>query len=76
MADTAREFKSTLPDGEKKQGTSPLWGALKNMRSEPGYDLTSPMYTDEEWDEIMEAKFAKFDRLYAEMEAAKDKTKK
>ena len=51
--DEAREFNPTLPDGEKKQGTSPLWGALKGTFTiEPGYDLTSPMYTDEEWAEI------------------------
>lgn len=53
VSDEAREFNPMLPDGEKKQGTSPLWGALKGTFTiEPGYDLTSPMYTDEEWAEI------------------------
>ena len=38
---------------EKKPFRSPLWGALKGTFTiEPGYDLTSPMYTEEEWAEI------------------------
>jgi len=52
LSDEAREF---APQGEieKKPFRSPLWGALKGTFTiEPGYDLTSPMYTEEEWAEI------------------------
>jgi hypothetical protein len=53
MADETREFQPAENDGEKKRGRSPLWGALKGTFTiEPGYDLTSPMYSDEEWTQI------------------------
>jgi hypothetical protein len=53
MADETREFRPAETDSEKKQGRSPLWGALKGTFTiEPGYDLTSPMYSDEEWTQI------------------------
>jgi hypothetical protein len=51
MAEEAREFEPG--SGEMKRGRSSLFGALKGTFAiEPGYDLTSPMYTDEEWAEI------------------------
>ncbi len=31
---------------------------------EPGYDLTKPVYTDEEWEEIESEMLAKFDRMF------------
>ena len=49
MAEASREF---VP-AEKKTGRHPLIGAMKGTFTiEPGYDLTSPMFTDEEWAQI------------------------
>jgi hypothetical protein len=49
MADASREFTPA----EQKSGRHPLIGALKGTFTiEPGHDLTSPMFTDEEWAEI------------------------
>ncbi len=51
MSDTARDFK--LGGDEKKIGLHPLIGSMKGTFTiEPGYDLTSPVYTPEEWAEI------------------------
>jgi hypothetical protein len=37
----------------KSDRRSPLFGCMKGTFTiEPGYDLTSPMFTDEEWEEI------------------------
>ncbi len=53
MAEDAPEFKPAEDSGEKKQNRHPALGAMKGLFTiEPGYDLTSPMYTDEEWAEI------------------------
>ncbi|MBV9914103.1 MAG: hypothetical protein JOZ93_16100, partial [Sinobacteraceae bacterium] len=39
--------------GAKKLGRHPALGSMKGTFTiEPGYDLTSPMFTDEEWAEI------------------------
>jgi hypothetical protein len=53
MAEEAREFESSQSAGEKRQNRHPALGAMRGTFTiEPGYDLTRPMYTDEEWAEI------------------------
>lgn len=48
-AEAARDFAPMAP----KAGQHPLIGSMKGTFTiEPGYDLTSPMFTDEEWSEI------------------------
>lgn len=52
MSDVQRGFEPA-PQVSKKPFRHPAWGALKGTFTiEPGYDLTSPMFTDEEWAEI------------------------
>lgn len=52
MSDVAQEFQHANP-AEKKYKRHPAWGSMKGTFTiEPGYDLTSPIYTDEEWKEI------------------------
>jgi hypothetical protein len=52
MADAAREFKPAEASG-KTPGRHPLIGFLQGTFTiEPGYDLTSPVYSVEEWSEI------------------------
>lgn len=42
----------------------PIFGALEGTFTiEPGYDLTRPVYSDAEWNEIVEAKLKKYDVL-------------
>jgi hypothetical protein len=72
MADEAREFKPAEGDDEKKPRHHPAWGALKGTFTiEPGWDLTRPAMDPEEWDEILEAKLAKYDKLFADLAEAK-----
>ncbi|HEY8696927.1 MAG TPA: hypothetical protein VIM02_04870 [Rhizomicrobium sp.] len=60
MSETGREF---APD-EKKLGRHPAIGAMKGtFWIEPGYDLTRPMYTDEEWQEIEEEMAKDWDEI-------------
>jgi hypothetical protein len=50
MKESDRMFKHAE---ENPSGRHPLIGAMKGTFSiEPGYDLTSPMYSDQEWAEI------------------------
>ncbi|MBL6938608.1 MAG: hypothetical protein ISS15_10275 [Alphaproteobacteria bacterium] len=42
----------------------PASGALKGMVTiEPGYDLTKPVYTDKEWEEVEKEIMADFDQI-------------
>ncbi|HXC54822.1 MAG TPA: hypothetical protein VNU97_05980 [Rhizomicrobium sp.] len=61
MAETPREF--TPPETSVQR--HPALGAMKGTFTiEPGYDLTKPVYTDEEWEEIEGEMVAKFDRMF------------
>ncbi len=73
MSDQTREFKpAEADDGEKKPRRSPLWGAMKGTFTiEPGWDLTKPAMDPDEWEELLEAKLAKYDKLFAEMDKNK-----
>ena len=51
-AETHREFRAEAGVA-RETGRHPALGSMKGtFMIEPGYDLTSPMYTDEEWAEI------------------------
>ena len=53
MAEIAREFDPAPATGPKKAHRSALFGCMKGTFTiEPGYDLTQPVYTGEEWTEI------------------------
>ena len=67
LQEEPRMFKPEEGEGEKKPMRSPLFGSMKGTFTiEPGYDLTTPMYTDEEWAEIEAEMLAKFDRVFAD----------
>ena len=60
MSEESREF--TPPENVTRH---PALGAMKgSFTIEPGYDLTKPVYTDEEWEEIEGEMLAKFDRMF------------
>ena len=61
MAEESREFAARGADLKHH----PAYGAMKGTFTiEPGYDLTKPVYTDEEWEEIEGEMLAKFDRMF------------
>jgi hypothetical protein len=61
MAEAPREFTSSGPQPLHH----PAFGAMKGTFTiEPGYDLTKPVYTDEEWEGIESEMLAKFDRMF------------
>jgi hypothetical protein len=65
MQEEPRMFEPQDPQSPKKLGRHPLIGSMKGTFTiEPGYDLTKPMYTDEEWAEIEGEMLANFDRLF------------
>jgi hypothetical protein len=71
MSDQTREFKPADAN-EANPRRHPAWGALKGTFTiEPGWDLTKPAMDPDEWEEILEAKLAKYDRLYADMDKEK-----
>jgi hypothetical protein len=61
MAEGHREFTPAEANVQRH----PALGAMKGTFTiEPGYDLTKPVYTDEEWEEIEGEMLAKFDRMF------------
>jgi hypothetical protein len=61
MMESTRMFTHTA---EKPFGHHPAFGAMKGTFSiEPGYDLTSPMYSDQEWAEIEKEMDADWDTI-------------
>ncbi|HEY1710402.1 MAG TPA: hypothetical protein VGG10_19175 [Rhizomicrobium sp.] len=61
MAESGKEFEQAQAS-EKNPRRHPAFGALKGTFTiEPGYDLTSPMYTPEEWAEVEKEMAADWD---------------
>ena len=64
MQEDAPMFKPALPEREKVK-VHPAYGAMKGTFTiEPGYDLTKPVYTDDEWQEIEDEMLASFDKMF------------
>jgi hypothetical protein len=73
MADEAREYKhEEIGEAPKASRRSPLFGCMKGTFTiEPGYDLTSPMYTDDEWTEIEKEMSEDWDQIEQGMSGGK-----
>ena len=71
MSEAHRTFVSA-PSAEKTPRRSPLFGCMKGTFTiEPGYDLTSPIYTDEEWKEIEKEMEEDWDQIDQGMKGSK-----
>jgi hypothetical protein len=72
MSDPAREFAlADIPD-EARQNRHPALGWMKGTFTiEPGYDLTSPMYSDEEWAQIEKEMSEDWDQIEQGMSGQK-----
>jgi len=64
MADQQSDYKHDDYVIPSTVSNAPIFGALKGLLTiEPGYDLTSPVYSDEEWAEIEKEWEANWDEL-------------
>jgi len=71
MSDAHRTFEPA-PDAADPVRRSPLFGCMKGTFTiEPGYDLTSPVYTDEEWKEIEKLMEEDWDQIEQGMKGSK-----
>lgn len=71
MSETHRTFEPA-PGSPKSPRRSPLFGCMKGTFTiEPGYDLTSPMFSDEEWKEIEKEMEEDWDQIDQGMKGAK-----
>lgn len=69
FSDTARSFEQ---EGLKKPRRNPLFGSMKGTFTiAPGYDLTSPIYSDEEWAKIEKEMEADWDEIERGMQSPK-----
>jgi hypothetical protein len=71
MSEAHHEF-TPAPGVAKSPRRSPLFGCMKGTFTiEPGYDLTSPMFTDEEWKEIEKEMDEDWDQIEQGMKGKK-----
>jgi hypothetical protein len=71
MSEAHRDFEPA-PGASNAPRRSPLFGCMKGTFTiEPGYDLTSPMFTDEEWKEIEKEMEEDWDQIEQGMKSKK-----
>ena len=71
MSEAHRDVEPA-PGASNAPRRSPLFGCMKGTFTiEPGYDLTSPMFTDEEWKEIEKEMEEDWDQIEQGMKGKK-----
>lgn len=72
LSESARDFIPAEIPVDARQNRHPALGSMKGTFTiEPGYDLTSPMYTAEEWEEIEKEMAADWDQIEQGMSGGK-----